>query len=291
VIEQRDHLAGSSESESTELAQRLETVVRLRSGVRGGEEQSPIAEQLVSLIAPDSFAADQYRSLRHSVERLRKDGLHVLAVTSPGPGDGKSVTALNLAGALAQSPDARVLIVDADLRRPRVAEYIGLGSSRSPGLAEALQDAKCALSQVVRRLEGFNLWVLPAGTPHPSPYELLNSQRLESLLREARRLYDFVLIDTPPLVPFPDCRLLGRWADGFLVIVAAHKTPRKLLAEALSLLDPAKVIGVVLNGDDRPRSDHYGYYQYYNTPAREHQATWWRRAWSGRTVQRPSRSR
>ena len=106
VIEQRDHLAGSSESESTELARRLETMVRLRGGGRSGGEQSAVAEQLVSLIAPDSFAADQYRSLRHSVERLHKDGLHVLAVTSPGPGDGKSVTAANLAGA-PQSPDAR----------------------------------------------------------------------------------------------------------------------------------------------------------------------------------------
>src|SRR5207245_10100516 len=87
--------------------------------------RSEIAEQLVSLLAPDSYAADQYRSLRHSVERLRMEcGLHVRAMTSPTPADGKSVTTLNLAGALAQGPDARVLIVDADLRRPSVAKYL-----------------------------------------------------------------------------------------------------------------------------------------------------------------------
>jgi len=257
----------------------------------GDGERFQIAEQLVSLTAPGSFAADQYRTLRHSVERLREDsGLQVLAVTSPGPGDGKSVTALNVAGALAQSPDAQILIVDADLRRPTVAEYLGLGSQRSPGLAEAILDPQYALQRVVRRLEGFNLSVLPAGTPQPTPYELLNSRRLENLLSEARRLYDVVLIDTPPLIPFPDCRLLGRWVDGFLVIVGAHKTPRKLLAEALNLLDPAKVIGLVLNGDDQPLSGHYGYY-YYNTYPRDRHAGWWRRVWNARETTHPHHSR
>ena len=274
VIKQLDQVSASS-------APRRSDAARLRQLFGDGGEHFQIAEQLVSLTAPGSFAADQYRSLRHSVERLRKDsGLRVLAVTSPSPGDGKSITSVNLAGALAQSPDAQILIVDGDLRRPSVTEYLGLHPRRAPGLAEAILDPEFGLSQVVRRLEGFNLSVLPAGTPQPTPYELLNSRRLEDLLSEARRLYDFVLIDTPPLIPFPDCRLLGRWVDGFLVIVGAHKTPRKLLAEALNLIDPAKVIGVVLNGDDRPLSGHYGYY--YNTHARQRHAGWWRRAWNTR---------
>jgi len=239
--------------------------------------RSEIAEQLVSLLAPDSYAADQYRSLRHSVERLRREcGLHVLAMTSPTPADGKSVTTLNLAGALAQGPDARVLIVDADLRRPSVAKYLGLGVQSSPGLADALLDPACGLRHVVRRLEGFNLSVIPAGTPQSSPYELLNSQRLENFLREARELYDCVLIDTPPCVPLPDCRIIGKWVDGFLLIVGANKTPRRLVADALGLLDPAKVIGIVFNGDRRPLSNYYGYYHYY-TQSRDRHASWWRR--------------
>lgn len=237
-----------------------------------------IAEEIVSLVAPGSFAADQYRTLRHAVDRLRIDnGLKVLAITSAGPGDGKSITALNLAGALAQSPDARILVVDADLRRPSVAEYLGLGALRTPGLVEAILDAGLELGRVVRRLEGFNLSVLPAGTPQKAPYELLISSRLEHLLTEAGRLYDCVLIDTPPLVPFPDCQILGRWVDGYLVTVAAHKTPRKLLADALNLLEPAKVVAVVFNGDDRPLAGHYGYYQYYSAYGRDRQAKWWRR--------------
>jgi capsular exopolysaccharide synthesis family protein len=265
-LKQLDHLLESSHGPAVDS---------LRPSLRHGE----IADQLVSLLAPDSFAADQYRTLRYTVERLRKErGLQVLAMSSPTPGDGKTITTLNLAGALAQGPDSRVLVIDADLRRPSVSKYLGLDLQASPGLSAALLDPACSLRHVVRRLEGFNLSVVPAGTPQPAPYELLNSARLESLLTEARELYDSVLIDTPPLVPLPDCRLIGKWVDGFLLIVGAYKTPRRLVADALGLIDSAKVIGIVFNGDKRPLSSHYGYYyHYYYTHADDRETRWWRR--------------
>jgi capsular exopolysaccharide synthesis family protein len=235
---------------------------------RNGSGRFPVAEQLVSLIAPGSFAADQYRALRHTVERLHKDpGIQVLALTSSCPGEGKTITTLNLAGALAQSPDRRVLLIDADLHRPTVAQYLALGPDRSPGLADALMDSEFGLTRVVRRLEWLNLSILPAGCLKGVAYEMLNSPRFEALLMEARRAYDYVLIDTPPVVPLPDCRLIGRWVDGFLIIVAAHKTPRKLLSEALDLFDPSKVIGLVFNGDDRPLAGYYDYYRSYYGPS------------------------
>jgi capsular exopolysaccharide synthesis family protein len=247
------------------------------------DEPPRVAEQLVSFLAPDSFEADQYRSLRHGVERLREmSGLHVLAVTSPASGDGKSVTSLNLAGALAQSPDSRVLIIDGDLRRPSVGKYLGLTAKRTLGLADLLLHPEYDLSRAVHRLERFNLSVLPAGPPQIAPYELLNSSRLDAILTEARARYSFVMVDTPPVVALPDCRLIGRGVDGFLLIVGAHKTPRKLVEEAISLLDPAKVIGVVLNGDDRPVHGQYGYY--YAPRARASRADRWRRFWNGRGV-------
>jgi capsular exopolysaccharide synthesis family protein len=250
-----------------------------RNGGHDGTERGEIAEQLVSLVDPDSFAADQYRTLRHSVERLRKEsGLQVLALTSATPGDGKSITTLNLAGALAQGPDARVIVMDADLRRPSVAGYLGLGSQSSGGLAKALVDPEYGLGPATRRLERFNLSVLPAGDHQSAPYELLNSPRMESLLREARGLYDYVLIDTPPVVTLPDCRLISGWVDGILVVVGAHKTPRRLLGAALALLDPAKVLGVIFNGDDRPLANQYGYYDYYHSHASKRHDRWWRRA-------------
>jgi capsular exopolysaccharide synthesis family protein len=233
--------------------------------VRAGQpvKQSGIAEQLVSLVAPASVAADQYRALRYSVDSLRKDSdIHVIAVTSPSPGDGKTVTTLNLAGALAQAQGARVLVIDADLRKPSVASYLALDGLRSPGLSDALRDPRYDLHQIVRHLKGFNLWVVPAGAPEPAPYELLCSSRLDVLLRAARREFDFVIVDTAPSVLLPDFRLIERCVDGFLLVVAAHKTPRKLVAEALDQLDAAKMLGVVFNGDDERTSSYYGYYGY-----------------------------
>jgi capsular exopolysaccharide synthesis family protein len=260
-----------------EPSQRL--AVPSRPSLVRGSGPSEVAEQLVSLLAPDSFAADQYRALRHTMEGLRREsGLQVIAVTSAGPGDGKTVTTLNLAGALAQGKDARVLVVDADLRRPSVAKYLGFGDLRAPGLADLIVDPAYELDRVVRHFQRFNLSVLPAGVPQNNPYEFLNSPRLESLVKEARGLYNYVIVDTPPLLPMPDARLIGKLADGFLVIVGAHKTPRRLVSDALMLLDPAKLIGVVYNGDHQPLAQHYGYYGYYPTDADDRPATWWRRA-------------
>jgi capsular exopolysaccharide synthesis family protein len=239
-----------------------------------------IAEQLVSFLAPGSPAADRYRGLRYSLESLRSEaGLPVVAVTSPGAGDGKTVTVLNLAGAFAQAQDVRVLVVDADLRKPSVASYLGIENDRSPGLSRALRNAGCSLADVVQRLEAFNLWVVPAGPPDPSPCELLNSSQLAMLIREARRDFDCVLIDTPPAL-LPDCRLIERWVDGFLMLVTAHKTPRTMLTEALNEIDPAKIFGLVFNGDDRAFAHYYDYYQYGaggKTDSAARRRQWWRR--------------
>lgn len=223
-------------------------------------------DQLVSLVAPTSIEADQYRGLRHTVERMRREaGLQMIAITSPGAGDGKTVTTLNLAGALAQSRDASVLVIDADLHRPSVAEYLGLEDPRGHGLADLLRHEERSLAETVRRLDALNLSVLPSGISETGVYELLNSARLESLLKEARAAYDFVLVDTPPLAPLPDCRVIGQWVGGFIVVVTAHRTPRRALAEALNQLDPSKVLGLVFNADDRPLSPYSSYYSYYRS--------------------------
>jgi capsular exopolysaccharide synthesis family protein len=251
-----------------------------REAVGGGaDEPLRLAEPLVSFLMPVSLEADQYRTLRQLVERRRSDAAcQVVAVTSAAAGEGKTVTALNLAGALAQSSNSRVLVIDADLHRPSVAAYLGLTDRRAPGLAEAILHEEFGLAQAVRRFDSLNVSVLLAGDGKLGPYELLSSPRLEKLLRDARAFYDYVIIDTPPVVPLVDSRLLGRWVDGFIVVVAAHKTPRKLVAEALNLLDPVKVIGMVFNGDDRPLAAHYGYYGYSQPSGGR--TSWWRRALS-----------
>jgi capsular exopolysaccharide synthesis family protein len=229
--------------------------------VLGPEKQ--LDQRLVSLLAPASFEAEQYRRLRQRIEELNVTrGVRVIAVTSAVASDGKTLTAINLAGALARGPNARILLIDADLRQPAVARNFSL-SCESGGLEAALGLPQAQLSDFVRPTAG-GLSVLPVSVSCEETYELLTSARLGQLLDDARRRYDYVVIDTPPVIPVPDATLIRRHVDGYLVVVGANATPRKLVGEALNLLDPSAVLGLVLNRDRRPLFGYYrGYYHSY----------------------------
>lgn len=215
---------------------------------------------LVSLTAPASFAAEQYQGLRLTVERLaRSRDVKVIAISSPAAGDGKTVTAINLAGALARGSDDRVLLIDADLRRPSVARQLGI-TDAEVGLADALSDGRTGVADVVKRLDAYNLDVITAGTPRAGVSQILRSPRLDAFLQEARQRYAYIVLDTPPLLPVFDSALLAKSVDGVLMVVSANQTPRKLLGEALNMLDASKVLGIVFNRDARPL---FGYYNAY----------------------------
>lgn len=217
-------------------------------------------KHLVSLTAPTSFAAEQYQGLRLTIERMaRSRDVKVIAISSPAAGDGKTVTAVNLAGALARGADERVLLIDADLRRPSIASLFGISDSE-PGLADTLSNDQIGLAQVVKHARGLSLSVVTAGVARRRISEILRSPRLEELLTEARSRYGYIVLDTPPLLPVFDAALLAKLVDGVLMVVAANQTPRKLLGESLNMLDPAKVLGIVFNRDQRPL---FGYYNSY----------------------------
>ena len=225
------------------------------------ESEGRVADELVSILSPSSFEADQYRALQHRVQVAHEDtGLKVVAVTSAGPGEGKTITALNLAGTLARSPDKRVLVVDADIRRPAVAEYLRLPDTGLPGLGRLDSGEDCSLGKLTRRIDALNLSVLLAGGARDNTYELLASPRFWGLMADARAVYDFVIVDTPPLLPLPDAQLLARLVDGIVLVISAHRTPRAVVNDALDLIDPAKLLAIAFNGDDRPLSSYYGYY-------------------------------
>lgn len=223
---------------------------------------------LVSLIAPASFAAEQYQGLCLTIERLaRAREMKIIAVSSPAAGDGKTVTAVNLAGALARGCDEPVLLIDADLRRPSISKLLGIGETE-PGLANLLAEPGTDLDAIVKPICTFNLAVLPAGTMRRRVSDILRSPRLDQILAEARRRYPFVVLDTPPLLPVFDSALLAKSVDGVLMVVAAKRTPRRLLGEALNMIDASKVLGIVLNRDERPLFGYYDAYyrEYFREP-------------------------
>jgi protein-tyrosine kinase len=228
-----------------------------------------IDRRLVTLTAPDTFAAERYQGLRLKLEQLRAEkSLRVIAVTSPGAGDGKTLTSINLAGVLARESEARILLMDADLRRSSVSEQLGLEAGAA-GLADLIAGSRKQLSELIRRPDNCGFDVLPAGSSSRSVQKLFRAERFTQILAEARERYDYVLLDTPPLVPVYDAAVLARQVDGVILVVAADRTPRKLLGAALDLLDASKVVGLVFNADTSPL---FGYnnraYRPYFTSAR-----------------------
>jgi len=200
---------------------------------------------LDALHRPMSVAAEQYRSLRQRLEGLSAEaGVRTIAVTSAAKGEGKSLTAVNLAATMAQDATRHILLVDADLRRPHVHDLLGLGLS--PGLCEHLQGA-LPREAVIRETPFFGLCVATAGSAQGHPAELLASPEWEEFIARSRADFDYVIVDTPPLHPVSDVPFLATSVDGVLVVVQAGKTSKSLLKQTLETLPPGKVLGTVLN--------------------------------------------
>ena len=214
---------------------------------------------LVAALAPASLAAEQYRSLRTRIKRVENGrALRAIAVTSPNKGDGKSLTAANLALTMAQEFNQRVLLIDCDLRRPTVHQLFGL--SDGPGLGDVLMNV-AELDQALVHLPDHHLTVLPAGLPPSRPAELLGSATMRRLLDTLRTRFDRILIDVPPVAPLADLHILAPMVDGLLMIVRAGVTPKPAIERALAGLDASKVLGLVLNesGGESAEDNYEGY--------------------------------
>jgi capsular exopolysaccharide synthesis family protein len=220
-------------------------------------------EHLVSLVTPVTKEAEQYRTLSLMLEQRRHNALlQVVAICSPTVGDGKTVTAINLAGAFAQSSEARVLLVDLDFRKPSIPAQLHLKKDEHlMGFRDAIVNSALSLKDIVHRLPAWNLSLVPVGRTEVMPHEIFKSPRFTELLDEARRDFEWIIFDTAPLVLAPDCMMLARSVDGFVMVVAANKTSRHELGEALNILGPSKLVGLVFNHDDRLLTSYkYGPY-------------------------------
>jgi protein-tyrosine kinase len=217
-------------------------------------------QHLVAALAPHSLAAEQYRSLRTRIKRAEGGrSIRAIAVTSPAKGDGKSLTAANLALTMAQEFQQRVLLLDADMRRPSVHQLFGI--SDTPGLSDVLMGA-AELSQAMVSLPEYHMTLLPAGAPPSHPAELLGSAAMRRILDALRTKFDRILIDLPPVAPLADVHILSPMVDGVLMIVRAGITPKPAIEQALSGLDGAKVLGLVLNETGGDRGTKYAYEGY-----------------------------
>ena len=187
---------------------------------------------------------EQYRILRTKISQFPTQP-RVIAISSPAPGDGKSVTAINTAGALALKSEAAVLLVDADLRKPTLHEQLGL--PQSPGLADVLAGA-CALEDaMVHTKEFHSLYTMSSGTTSANLVELLDSKQWRTVCTKLRGMFRYVIIDSPPVAAVADYALIQDVCDGVILVVRPYWTNRNLCRQALDLVPKAKFLGVLLN--------------------------------------------
>jgi protein-tyrosine kinase len=225
---------------------------------------SPIIE---SLRRPDSVVGEALRLLGARVQKIREDRkMDCFGVTSALPGDGKSAISLGLASALAREAGQRILLVEADLRRPSITQTLGLPPSA--GLSEWLKGELEYVPLRVVEPEGFFLVV--AGESGLDRPELLGSPRMDALLRASRSLFDVVLLDTVPIMAVTDTVFIQEHIDGFLIVVRSRQTPREAIQDSLGRLRADKILGIVLNDQDESRDSYkayaYGRYGMVDTP-------------------------
>src|SRR5579862_7692963 len=220
------------------------------------------AVELVTQSRPKSQMAESYRSLRTSVLLTSVGGPpRVILVTSALPEEGKTTTSINLAIVLAQK-GARVLLVDADLRRPSIHKTLGMAPAA--GLSNVLTANTELESAIVRSTILPDLFLLPAGTPPPNPAELLASGNMKNVLSQLREQYDHIVIDTPPTLSVTDAVVTSAAADGVVLVIRSGQTTKQALRRARDLLLSvnARVCGVLMNAVDLNSPDYYYYYEY-----------------------------
>jgi receptor protein-tyrosine kinase len=207
--------------------------------------------------------AEEFRTLRTRLNHLQTlQPLHTAVVTSPSPAEGKTFTAVNLALAEAQLAESSVLLGDFDLRRPIIHNLFQI--KRSPGISDYLT-GQCTFAQALRKVEGMNLYLLPAGSAVKNPLELLNMRQVKALFEELPRTFNWSIFDTPPLLFSADANLLATLADGAILVVKIGTTTFDNVTRAMQSLCENNVLGIVANG--ARASELYSKYTYYYSKA------------------------
>jgi capsular exopolysaccharide synthesis family protein len=222
------------------------------------------SSRLVYFTEPDSLAAEKIRFLGVRLRQLQQTRVvKKVLVTSTIPEEGKSFIAANLAGVLARRKQ-RVLLIDGDLRRPTLAQQFGLGALA--GLGEWLQANHSAVSNIYR-LDGPNFWIMTAGKPLSNPLELMQSGGLSRLMGQLATMFDWIIVDSPPLLPLADTTVWARLTDGILLVTRQGTTRKSMLQRGVEMIKKSDLLGVVMNGCTD--SNVSNYYQAYTVTRTE----------------------
>ena len=245
---------------ATELLDETEKAARIESCSALVPNPSP-ESRVVAITEAGGIAAEKFRLLAVRLRNLKqKRELKRVLVTSALPDEGKSVVSLNLACTLARYKQLRVLLVEGDMRRPKIRTNLGLPPMK--GLSEWLR-SDIPISEVIYQVNspGLSLWLLPAGEPMTDPVELMQSGRLAALLDRLTESFDWIIIDSTPVLPVADTSVWARLSQGILMVVREARTEKRQLQKALDALDSSTLLGVVLNSSSN--NEHKSYYTYY----------------------------
>lgn len=219
---------------------------------------------LATVTDPHSAVSEQYRKLKSSLVRLTNEDRfrNLLMVTSAIAGEGKSITAANLAVSMAQEYDLAVLLMDADLRRPTIHRLLGF--EQTIGLSDCLQD-DIDIGDAIIKTDISKLSVISAGREVAKPLELFASKKMQELMEEIKNRYNdrYVIIDTPPLLPFAETRSLAHIVDGVVFVIHEGVTPQESVIEAKEILKGCPILGVVLNDSTSVNTENSYYSSYY----------------------------
>jgi capsular exopolysaccharide synthesis family protein len=212
--------------------------------------------RLVFFAEPNGLAAEKFRFLGVRLRQLQQSrSLKRVLITSTIPQEGKSTVAANLSCTLARRRQQRTLLIDGDLRRPTVGKLFNV--EHLQGLSEWLQ-GKTEHTESIHQIEGTQLWLMPAGAPAKNALELMQSGKLASIMQQLNNWFDWIVIDSPPILPLADTSVWMRLADGALLVTREGVTEKDLLKRGLATLDTSKLLGTVLNGSTKThRSDYY----------------------------------
>lgn len=221
--------------------------------------------KIASVLEAQTQPGEQFRFLRARLSQLqRQKGFKKILITSSIPSEGKTFTACCLAGMLAQEAGKRVLLMDADLRKPNTAQTLGLGRrAEMAGLSHILQGTH-KLKDALLRSSSTDFFYLPPGEVPENPSELLAPENLERIFTELVNLFDWIIIDSPPVLNIADPTTLAPLCDAVIMVVRANQTPAKMIQKSIQMLGKDLVCGIVLNRARNLPGSRY-YYHYYSS--------------------------